>query len=504
MVKILLFILFSTFAFGKLQYLSKSIGPQTAFESVSTNFYADTHTSSAEYDDAVDKDVDIGFDFPFNGTIYNKVNIDSNGHLAFVDITSEYTNKQLPRSNREQSIYPYWDDLNVAKGGTIKYGTIGTGDAQHFVVEWKDVPSYGDNNLKYSLQVVLYKNGAIRFRYDSSSSTNGSSATIGVQENSSFYDEHIFNTTTGFDATQDILYRPLVHLSSVTPKCTNPESKLKMSTYDISGYGTYPDDEHEFMNLIQRYATEAKEFGSGYQSQINGSGNPYGNSDDYLTIFEGYIYIESSGTYKFGVDGDDAVEVYLDDRLITGWYGGHGRHSHAEYAIDVDVQAGWHKVEFHQQERRGGDNYYLYWQKPSGSMEIVPSSQLFHCDNSAKMSIEKSSCILSDLVNGTTSPKRIPGATIRYALEVKNEGSATATDVLVKDSVSSEFDVSTIRNLQIQSGGCDCLGVSSASNNGSNGTAEGKNPVVLDFGNVEGGSLSSPTKKCGYFEVDLK
>ena len=499
MVKLLFIILFSSLAFADLQYLAKSIGPQTSFESVSTNFYADTYTSGVEYDDAVDEDVEIGFAFPFNGTMYSKVNIDSNGHLAFVDITSEYSNQELPRANREQSIYPYWDDLNVAKGGTIKYGTIGSGESQHFVVDWGGVSHYSDNNLKYSFQVVLYKDGSIRFRYYSGSSTDGSSATIGVQESSNFYDEHVFNSTTGFDATQDILYRPLVHLSPVTPQCSAPQSKLEMSTYDTSGYGTYPNNEYAFKNLVQAYATDARWFGSGYLSQINGSGNPYGSNNNYLTIFEGYIYLASSGIYQFGVDGDDAVEVYLDDKLITGWYGGHGRHNHAEYSIDVAVQSGWHKVEFHQQEKGGGDNYYLYWQQPNGSIEIVPSSQLFHCEDEAKMAISKSSCILSDLVNGTSNPKRIPGATIRYALEVSNTGELDAEDVLVNDSISSEFDETTIKNLQIQDGACDCLGVASASNNGANGTANGENPIALDFGTV-----ASKTVECGYFEADLK
>ena len=499
-----LFIIGSSWAVAGLQYLAKSIVSQTAFETVTTNFYADTHTSSATYDDAIDENVALGFSFPFNGTTYSTVNIDSNGHLAFVNITSEYTNQSLPRNNRAQSIYPYWDDLNPSKGGTINYGLVGTTPNRHLVISWNSVPHYPSSG-SYSFQVVLYENGDIRFRYDATSNTDGSSATIGVQETTTNYDQHSYNSSSIFDASKDILYESLlINLSTVTPSCTTPSSQVKMTTYNTIGYNSYPNNASEFETLIQNYATDTNLFGSGLVNQINGSGNPYGSNDNYLSLFDGYIYLPTTGIYAFGVDGDDAIEVYLDDTLITGWYGGHGRAGQAQNIVNVFAQSGWHKLNYHHQERGGGDNYYLYWKKPNGNLEIVPSSQFFHCDASAKMSIEKSSCILSDLVNGTTNPKRIPGATIRYALEVKNEGSATATNVLVNDSVSSEFDVTTIKNLQIQSGACDCLTISSASNNGVNGTADGVNPLILDFGDVGGGNVATPTKKCGYFEVDLK
>jgi len=120
------------------------------------------------------------------------------------------------------------------------------------------------------------------------------------------------------------------------------------------------------------------------------------------------------------------------------------------------------------------------------------------------LGLSKESCVLSDLINGTVNPKRIPGATIRYAIEVKNEGSSSASDVKMSDTLGTDFDGTSIVNLQIQSGVCDCLGVTSASNNGVNGTADGVNPIVLDFGDVLGGSVATPMIECGYFEVQLK
>ena len=503
MVRILFLVLFSSFALADLQYLSKSIVTQTVFENVTNSFSRDTTTTNSN-DDAVDDNVPIGFSFPFNGTTYSSVNIDSNGHLAFVNIGSKYVNESLASNTRTQAIYPYWDDLNPASGGSITYGTLGSGESEYFVISWNSVPHYPSLGA-YSFQVILYKNGDIRFRYNASSSVDGTSGTIGVQENTTNYDQHSYNSSSTFDATKDILYESLLtSLTAVTPSCTTPSSQIKMTTYSTTGYNSYPADTSAFSTLVQSYATDANLFGSGYLNQINGTGNPYGSDEHYLTVFEGYIYLPTTGVYAFGVDGDDAIEVYLDDTLITGWYGGHGRASQARNVVNVFAQTGWHKLKYHHQERTGGDSYYLYWKQPNGSLEMVPSTQLFHCDNGAKMSMTKSSCVIEDLVNGTVQPKRIPGATIRYALEVSNEGTSTATNVLLNDSLSSKFDETSIKNLQVQSGACDCLGVSSASNNGVSGTADGVNPIVLDFGDVLGGSVTTPTKECGYFEVALR
>lgn len=118
---------------------------------------------------------------------------------------------------------------------------------------------------------------------------------------------------------------------------------------------------------------------------------------------------------------------------------------------------------------------------------------------------KKTSCVIYDPANNTTNPKRIPGGTIRYAIEISNSTYGMASNVLATDTVdSSVFDTSTIKNLQIQSGLCDCAGVTSTSNNGSGGSANGVNPVVLDYGSITGVVGGVPVYKCGYFEVDIK
>ena len=73
---------------------------------------------------------------------------------------------------------------------------------------------------------------------------------------------------------------------------------------------------------------------------------------------------------------------------------------------------------------------------------------------SATITVEKSSEVISDPFNGTTDPKAIPGAVIEYCILITNAGGTAATDVVVTDAIpaNTTYDPETI---QIAS---DCAG----------------------------------------------
>ncbi|NCU38576.1 hypothetical protein EOL96_05990 [Candidatus Saccharibacteria bacterium] len=139
----------------------------------------------------------------------------------------------------------------------------------------------------------------------------------------------------------------------------------------------HPADHAAFETMVATYATSTRKFGSLTSDTltINGAGNPFGNDDNYLTIFSGNLTIDDSGDYWFAVDGDDAVEVLIDGVFVVGWYGGHGKCGCTTHNAKVSgLTAGVHSIEFRQEEASGDDNYYLYWLRPDAkSYEIVPA-----------------------------------------------------------------------------------------------------------------------------------
>ena len=120
--------------------------------------------------------------------------------------------------------------------------------------------------------------------------------------------------------------------------------------------------------------------------------------------------------------------------------------------------------------------------------------------SAANISVVKSSLVVSDPVNGTTNPKAIPGAVIRYCIAVDNAGSgATATGITIADALPGEVDFNTgtiERNVTavINSGVATCTVGSGSSvtdslaDSDGGGYDSGTNTVSGTLNDVAGGS----------------
>ncbi len=79
----------------------------------------------------------------------------------------------------------------------------------------------------------------------------------------------------------------------------------------------------------------------------------------------------------------------------------------------------------------------------SSLIDINPSYSVDSGNNvswfgNANITVVKSSAVISDPLNGTTNPKRIPGAVIEYSIVVTNTVGAQATNLTVTDSLTAE------------------------------------------------------------------
>lgn len=152
------------------------------------------------------------------------------------------------------------------------------------------------------------------------------------------------------------------------PSCTNAGGV----------YSGRPANHAEYESLIAQFANASHLQGSGspINGQINGSGNPYGADDRYLTVFEGKLNVAVAGSYEFAVDGDDALELIIDGNVVASWYGGHGKCDCQDHKGTVTLSSGTHEIEFRHQESAGDDNYYLYWLGPDSgnTWELVPTT----------------------------------------------------------------------------------------------------------------------------------
>lgn len=112
-----------------------------------------------------------------------------------------------------------------------------------------------------------------------------------------------------------------------------------------------------------------------------------------------------------------------------------------------------------------------------GSHSLAPANpgqqgmaihEINFCRPVANLLIAKTSSIVSDAVNGTTNPKAIPGATMRYCLLVTNGGSATATAIYVADPLpaTTSFVPGSLRS------GTSCAGATTVEDDNATGADE--------------------------------
>ncbi len=120
------------------------------------------------------------------------------------------------------------------------------------------------------------------------------------------------------------------------------------------------------------------------------------------------------------------------------------------------------------------------------------------------LTITKSSIVISDPINATNNPKRVPGAILRYCFVVDNESEAAADDILLKDVLSNNNKEHLLyqksgKIIQNINNSCDCLAISDNS-----GTFE-DNEVKIEIGTLTGSSYAPETARaCAYIEVEIE
>jgi type IV pilus assembly protein PilY1 len=157
-------------------------------------------------------------------------------------------------------------------------------------------------------------------------------------------------------------------------------SGLTITTWKRTSGSGSPGDRAAMNTLFNNNANNNNRCGSATVSQVNATGsdnNPFNGTngcthDNYLTRISGQLTVPADGTYRFGVDGDDAVDLTIDNTAVVGWYGGHGNDRTdaglLSHSNTITLSAGTHTIEFRHQEAGGGDNWGLFQLTPTAAV----------------------------------------------------------------------------------------------------------------------------------------
>jgi hypothetical protein len=158
------------------------IGPYTwAFPTASTADYLESEPGNSpsvsgqamgwQADDAM-YHLSLPWAFNFYGTDYTSVKVSTNGFLDFVSSNSDFSNSTSELIGNVR-VAPLWDDLRTDQGGDI-YVNTSDPDAVH--IRWQGQTYSGARPVDFS--VTLYRDGAIRFDYHTT--TTSLTPTVGI------------------------------------------------------------------------------------------------------------------------------------------------------------------------------------------------------------------------------------------------------------------------------------------------------------------------------------
>ncbi|MEO8066493.1 MAG: T9SS type A sorting domain-containing protein [Flavobacteriales bacterium] len=115
-------------------------------------------------DDVHSAAINLGFNFCFNGTTYNRCVISSNNYITFnlanAGLFSPWDTQAIPATaptEPQNAVLDPWQDIDPGVGGSVFYQTLGAAPNRRFVVSYLNVPMFSCTTQMYSSQIVLYE-----------------------------------------------------------------------------------------------------------------------------------------------------------------------------------------------------------------------------------------------------------------------------------------------------------------------------------------------------------
>ena len=89
--------------------------------------------------------------------------------------------------------------------------------------------------------------------------------------------------------------------------------------------------------------------GAGFVKNVYHGHNPFGPSENCVSIYRGWLQCPNAGTYQFATTSDDASFMFIDGKLIVQFPGIHRAlpFAHARMQKAVSLKAGLHKLEYY-------------------------------------------------------------------------------------------------------------------------------------------------------------
>ena len=144
--------------------------------------------------------------------------------------------------------------------------------------------------------------------------------------------------------------------------------KTHNGTAALNQYGQFANTAAEFDNMLNTANSNTTITHTGEVTlaiMCDGSTQtPHWGGDLYAIKFEFWFIPTQTGSYRFGINSDDASDISVDGTIIATYYGGHGAGGY-QYGSKSMVAGTRYKIVTRYQEYGGGDALYVRWSRPS-------------------------------------------------------------------------------------------------------------------------------------------
>jgi PA14 domain/Bacterial lectin len=164
---------------------------------------------------------------------------------------------------------------------------------------------------------------------------------------------------------------------------THPNTESEMTSY-FTTYGTQQGT-GTYNGIISWSDNHDVTSGAGGNTGVKPS---YMNTNGIAWVTEGYILAPETGIYTFGVDSDDASDLFVNNVRVANFYGPHGFSANAwsgnptypqQTTGSISLQANtFYSFKARMEEYNGGDGIQVGWKKPSdSSITLIPGSAFY-------------------------------------------------------------------------------------------------------------------------------
>ncbi len=238
-------------------------------------------TPLAALDDDDTRAVALPFAFPFFGTTYSSIYVNSDGNLTFNKPDADSSARSLGRMTAgPPRIAPLFDDLNPA---AVAGGVRVSSDSSRVVVSWVRVPEWVSSGSSpfQTFQVKLYRSGRIEFSYAGASP---SSAVVGIAPGALKGETTLldFRTDTGGTYTAAVAERFGTDLAVDVVTVAQRFYQTHDDSYDY--LAIYNNMNISALDTAVAYASRVRSHGSGWGVDEEDSGVEHGSASRLLSV----------------------------------------------------------------------------------------------------------------------------------------------------------------------------------------------------------------------------